>query len=460
MGTFGTCAPLQEPDDSGLASFVHREKFMKHLQAFRRPRPAASLPLFLAAAILVGAALPAASEETRQIPQAANPISSTRAHYATYVCHDDCTTPSGLTLARDGQIYGVAALGGPTGFGTAFRLTSDGVLTVLHTFGPEDGSMPLAALVQASDGDLYGTAAYDVPFGGEGGSVFKMSTSGEFTVLHRFSGSPDGSGPAASLVQASDGNLYGTTLGGGSGNQGTVFRIGRDGSYESLYAFDGNAVGFNGTLPLGPLIQARDGFLYGTTYYGGTVSAACRAGCGTVFRMDLDGHVLAWAPLSAQAGINPTGALIQATDGYLYGTAEVGGDIARCRKTGCGTVFRFDPSDASILPVHQFRATEGAGVVGGLLLASDGNFYGNTSEGGDLDACGAAGFDGCGTVFRMTPAGELTKLHVFRDSPDGAQPAGTLIQGADGALYGTTSYGGYVGVGNNFPYGVLFRLRP
>jgi len=207
----------------------------------------------------------------------------------------------------------------------------------------------LAGLVQASDGNLYGTTAYDNTLG----TVFRITTNGALTTLHFFYGGSDGGYPQAGLVQASDGNLYGTTEFGGvanwyAGSGGTVFRITTNGALTSLYSFTG---GNDGGNPLAGLVQASDGNLYGTTFYGGNTNLN-GYGYGTVFRITTNGvETVLYSFTGEGDGGNPVAGLVQASDGKLYGTTEYGGT------NGYGTIF------ALLVPIPLYIQLNGQTVV-------------------------------------------------------------------------------------------------
>jgi uncharacterized repeat protein (TIGR03803 family) len=197
--------------------------------------------------------------------------------------NDGASPEAGLVLGRDGNFYGTTFQGGTyffsnsgtNGYGTVFKISTNGVLISLYAFSANDGANPQAGLVPGSDGYFYGTTQS----GGmnNAGTVFKLSTNGALTSLYSFSGGNDGANPYAGLVQGSDGNFYGTTqIGGTNGGEGTLFKIGANGSYTSLYSFSG---GNDGSNPQVGLVQGSDGNFYGTTYGGGT------GGAGTVFRL-------------------------------------------------------------------------------------------------------------------------------------------------------------------------------
>ena len=325
--------------------------------------------------------------------------------------------------------------------------------TTLFNFDDSDGAYPSAALIQATDGNFYGTASR----GGEYsscsencGTVFRITPSGTLTTLYNFN-STDGDNPVAPVVQASDGNFYGTTLTGGVNNQGTIFEITSSGTLTTVYNFCPQSGCRDGSQPVGGLVQATDGNFYGTTQYGGT------SGYGTVFKITPAGTLTTLYNFCSQSGCTdgskPLAELIQAANGSLYGTAENGG------ANGYGTIFQITPS-GKLTTLHSFDGTDGNGPNAGLVQASDGNFYGTTQFGGANDTCDVYGQDGCGTVFKIAPSGTLTTLHSF-DGTDGSTPYAALIQATDGNFYGSTTFGATDGVGTLFqitPSGTLTTL--
>jgi uncharacterized repeat protein (TIGR03803 family) len=262
------------------------------------------------------------------------------------------------------------------------------------------------------------------------------------TNLHSFVGSPhDGSFPQAGLVQGRDGNFYGTTGGGGtstncSGGCGTVYKISSSGSLTNLYSFGSSPS--DGENPAAGLVQGSDGNFYGTTYDGGTSNV------GTVFRISTNGSYtnLYSFGSSPHDGSLPQAGLVQGGDGNFYGTTQYGG-----MNGNLGTMFRISAS-GNYTNLYSFGGSPGNGevVYARLVLGNDGNFYGTTYEGGTNDA---------GTVFRISPSGNHTNLHLFGVSPsDGENPTAELVQGSDGNFYGTTSEGGTNGDGT------VFRISP
>ncbi len=323
--------------------------------------------------------------------------------------------------------------------------------TVLHSFtATPDGFNPVAGLVQGSDSNFYGTTRGGGTF--NSGTVFRVNSDGTYTNLYSFGGSPDGATPLDGLVQGSDSNFYGTTFGGGtgthdapSGGAGTVFRISPSGNYTSLYSFA--SYQDDAGLPYGGLVQGTNGNFYGTTGSGG--SNACH--CGTVFQITPEGvetilYSFAGPP---NDGNNPQAGLVLGSDGNFYGTTYFGGSSTNCGEPGCGTVFRISPDGVySNLYSLGGYPVDGTGPRAALVEGIDGNFYGTTWIGGSSGHCEF----GCGTVFQITPEGIEADLHSF-DETDGANLAGALVQGSDSNFYGTT-YGGGPGYGN------VFRITP
>jgi uncharacterized repeat protein (TIGR03803 family) len=338
-----------------------------------------------------------------------------------------------LVQGTDGNFYGTTTGGsGASACGTVFKMTPGGTLTTLHSFDCTDGQYPFAGLVLAADGNFYGTTAgyggsnEDCTFG-PCGTVFKITSGGTLTTIHSFDGT-DGSSPYAGLIQATDGNLYGTTFGGGTNGNGTIFKITSAGTLTTLHRFDGT----HGSSPYAGLIQATDGNLYGTTANGGAHGSG-----GTAFKITLGGALstlYSFCETKCTDGANPFGGLVQGTDGNFYGTTTLYGANENCAD-GCGTVFKMTPG-GTLTTLHTFDRTDGSHPDAGLVQATDGNFYGTTS------GCGANGncTDGLGTIFKITAGGPLTTLHSF-DGSDGSNPVGGLIQAADGNFYGTTARG-------------------
>ncbi|MFZ0915006.1 MAG: choice-of-anchor tandem repeat GloVer-containing protein, partial [Candidatus Korobacteraceae bacterium] len=321
----------------------------------------------------------------------------------------------------------------------AFAISSSAqTLTTIYDFCLQypcpDGADPLGTLVQGSDGNFYGTTS-DVQFVGQG-TVYKLTSSGTLTTLHSFTGLSDGGVPLAGLIQASDGNFYGTTEGGGV--CGVAYKITASGTLTPVHEFAGGAS--DGCQPDGPLVQAADGNFYGTTYLGGG-STVCQDGCGTVFKITTGGSETLLHVFCLQSGCpdgaSPHAGLVQGSDGNLYGETPLGG------ANNAGSVFKITTS-GTLTTLHSFNGTDGSEPVGGLVQGSDGNFYGTTVMGGA---------NGGGAVFKMTPSGTLTTLYSFCSQQycrDGSAPEAGLLQASDGNFYGTTLGGGAHGYGTIF----------
>jgi len=343
---------------------------------------------------------------------------------------------------RDGNLYGTTALGlgGSAPSGNAFKVTLSGALTVLYTFcaitNCADGSAP-TGLTLGTDGSFYGTTF----FGGASGNgiVFKITPGGTLTTLYNFcslTNCADGlnpEGPGAQLALGTHGNLYGTTEGGGANNNnGTVFKITPGGTLTTIYNFCSLPYCSDGSIPTSALTQATDGNFYGTTAQGGA------NGQGTFYKITPKGALttlynFCFLP-SCTDGNGAYVAPVQAPNGDFYGITEFGG------ANGWGTIFKITPS-GTLTTIYNFCSQANCadgGTPVGLVLASDGNFYGATYNGA-LNTCGV--FGGCGTLFRITPAGTLTSLHQFKGT-DGETPDAALVQATNGTFYGTTSQGG------------------
>ncbi|HEV2176059.1 MAG TPA: choice-of-anchor tandem repeat GloVer-containing protein [Terriglobia bacterium] len=309
------------------------------------------------------------------------------------------TSPyGGLVQGTDGNFYGTTFYGGAQGLGMVFKITPGGTLTTLYSFcsqsGCADGSAPLVGLVQATNGNFYGTtssggtSASCPPFGC--GTVFRITPGGALTTLHNFD-LTDGEYPAAGLVQATNGNLYGTTAFGGTNNSGTVFKISPSGTLTTLYSFCIQG-GFctDGAVPVRALVQATDKNFYGTTQNGGGGNNG-----GTVFKITSSGTLTtlySFCSLSGCAdGESPEALLVQATNGNFYGTTYGGGDH------NSGTVFKIT-STGVLTTLYTFCSQsgcpDGQQPFGGLVQDTNGNFYGTTQSGG------AKG--GYGTVFSLS----------------------------------------------------------
>jgi uncharacterized repeat protein (TIGR03803 family) len=335
--------------------------------------------------------------------------------------------PSFIALVQgpDGKLYGTTSLGGANGpYGTIFRIAPQGTMTTLHSFGGTDGQYPTAGLVFSTDGNFYGTTE-EGGVVGYAGTIFKITLDGTLTTLYSFCAQPncsDGVQPDATVFEGSNGNFYGTTQIGGTYNTGTVFKITAKGKLTTLHSFcaeptctqptaaliqatNGNFYGTTGGMvfritPRGNLttlsafddgeateyaglVQATDGNFYGTTYIGGTYND------GTVYKITPAGVLTTLHTFKGTDGNSPQAALVQATDGNLYGTTYLGG------AKNSGTIFKIS-LEGTLTTLYNFcsqpNCTDGSGPTGTLLEATNGNLYGTTQHGGA---------DSEGTVFRL-----------------------------------------------------------
>jgi len=308
---------------------------------------------------------------------------------------------------------------------------------VLHTFtGGKDGGIP-NAVIQDAEGNLYGTTSAGGDYGY--GTVFKLSKTGKVTVLYKFKGGADGGYPDAGVIPDATGDLYGTTAGGGAaacpGGCGTVFKLSKIGKETVLHSFTGGA---DGAFP-NAVIQDAKGDLYGTAEGGG--DTACFGGCGTVFKLSKTGkETVLYSFKGGADGENPSAGVIQDAKGNLYGTTLYDGGRG-CQGFGCGVVFKLDTAGKETV-LHNFKGgADGEYPLAGVIREAKGNLYGTTFEGG------AAGY---GTVFKLSGTGKETVLYSFTGGADGGNPYAGVIQDAKGNFYTTTSAGGASGGGTVF----------
>ena len=334
----------------------------------------------------------------------------------------------GLVQGFDGNFYGTTYAGGggsncTGGCGTVFKITPAGSLTTLHSFQGwgTDGAYPVARLVQATDGAFYGTT-YE---GGSSypccGTAFRVTPNGAFATIYKFEGNGDEAAyPESALIQASDGNLYGTTQFYGENGAGAIYRVSLAGAYKTVYSFcpKGSIRGCpTGADPIGSLVQASDGNLYGTATSGGN------NGEGTIFELTQAGKVLTLYSFCTEPncadGDNPMAGLVQATNGTFYGTTENGGS------EGYGTVFSLskgiDPFVAFVLSagrVGQNAEILGQGFTGATSISFNGSPATKFSIRSDtfLTATVPTGAT-TGYVTVRTPSGTLTSNVPFQVIP-------------------------------------------
>jgi uncharacterized repeat protein (TIGR03803 family) len=376
-------------------------------------------------------------------------------HAAQLQWHGRRVPQAGVVQAANGELYGTTPSGGanctstPDLCGTVFKIAPSGALTTLYNFCSKvdclDGKGPLGGLLEAPNGDLYGTT-----YGGgaqSAGTVFKVTRTGTLSTLYNFcaqAGCTDGGSPEGGMVQAANGDLYGTTQVGGAYGGGTVFKITTSGTLTTLYSFCALSACADGEFPDNGLIQATNGVIYGTTSSGGITS--CSGGCGTAFKITPSGELATIYSFCSQPdcadGEFPAG-LVQARDGDLYGVTQLGGITNSDCPFGCGTVFEMSLSGA-FTTLHSFCSQagcpDGEQPFAALVRAAGGDLYGTTQ--------------GLGTIFKITSSGSITTLYTFCSQSgcaDGYAPNG-LFLGTNGIFYGTA------GAGGTNAHGTVFSL--
>src|ERR1039458_6899824 len=346
---------------------------------------------------------------------------------------------------RDGNLYSTSQAGDLLNgqrYGTVFQLTPAGSVTVVHSFTGQNaqGGFPNGGLTLGTDGSLYGTSVGD----GLGyGTVFKITTSGQFTVLHNFKGGlTEGVAPLAAPIQGTDGNFYGTTKFGGSNDHGTVYKMTPSGTLTVLYMFTGSYSSGSLRIPVA-LILGTDGNFYGTTIGGG--QALCNGGCGGIYKMTPAGKLTVLHSFNNTDGAYPYGAIIQASDGNVYGTTNRGGSGT------FGVIYKMTPAGGFSI-IHTFLETDNLGYMpqAGLIQATDGKFYGAAN--GPL-------VGRHGVLFQITSTGTYSVIHRF-NLTDGSGPQVSLFPHTNGTLYGDTYEGGGGTVCGNVSVGcgVLYSL--
>ena len=356
-----------------------------------------------------------------------------------------------MILARNGDFYGTTCSGGANGYGTVFRMTSSGQLTTLVEFTGSDGAFPgnypIGTLIQAKDGNLYGTTQgwQEATFG----TIYRVSLDGQYTLLTKIMPGPrpqSGASRVSGLAQGQDGNLYGTLFAGGSNGEGSIFRVTPRGQMTTVHEFQLTIADRAMSAPSGRLFLAGDGNLYGTTWQGGPAVS----GGGAVYRLTPAGQVEFVGSLRGythnSTGAGPEEGIMEASDGDFYGAAPTLGLY------NCGTIYRMTPSGvvSSLVNFTGFGpGRNGASPLQPPVEGPDGALYGSTQRDGPLTHFG--------TIFRVTLGGELTTLVNFTGiggSNPGHDPACALIVTNDGTLYGTTEGGGA------HDQGTIFRFKP
>jgi uncharacterized repeat protein (TIGR03803 family) len=350
---------------------------------------------------------------------------------------------AGLVMDAGGNLYGTASIGGSSQLGVVFKMTETGQETVLYSFaGGADGANPEASLLMDSAGNLYGTT-YAGGTNGVG-TVFKVTQSGQETVLYNFvGGATDGANPQSNLIIDEAGNFYGTTFAGGEYGAGTVFRLSTTGKESVLYSF-GN--GTDGANPVAGVTRDAKGDLYGTTSAGGT------SGYGTVYQLipvvangSKYGKEIVLHNFTHQDdGDVPYAGLVFDHAGNLYGAATGGG------VNSGGTIFELSPSEGgwNFAVLYAIPGWDISGAFANLYLDSSGNIWGATHCDGSEEA---------GTVYELTNSGgtwNYNSLYIFTGGTDGAYVYSTLVFDKQGNLYGTAKSSGGKG------FGVVFKITP
>jgi uncharacterized repeat protein (TIGR03803 family) len=360
----------------------------------------------------------------------------------------DGSWPTGLAVGKNGYLYGATLLGGPDDAGTIFKMSRTGNKTILHSFtGGADGGGPENALTMDAEGDFYGTTngggSGTGCAGGPCGTIFKITPTGQLTTLYAFQGPPNDvayiQGPLALDAQ---GNIYGIGWEGANScgvaeGCGAVFELNTSRQETILHSFTGSP---DGMLPSGPIVIAN-GILYGTTEGGGDSSCGFNDGygCGVLYSIDLaNGGESIIYTFEADSGVSPTGILADGK-GNLYGDTYSGGTFG----IDAGVLFKFTPGEngwtESVL--YDFgAANDGYTPAPGLLLDKAGNLYGTTANSNRANTIG--------TAFKITPQGEQTILHNFVISktndraPGGCYTVSGVVSYGNGVLYGTAQRGG------------------
>jgi uncharacterized repeat protein (TIGR03803 family) len=334
-----------------------------------------------------------------------------------------------MSQGRDGNVIGSAQTGGqPWGLGYVYKEQPEtGALGILYNFEDPDGAGDEGGANLFSDGNYYGVLPYAGPY--NAGSLFRITPSGVFTSLHAFTGGSDGAQPWSAPVEGSDGNLYGTSTGGGGLTTPTVYQYTAQGVFSVIYSFPTTS------HAAAPVLEGSDGFLYITDQYGGAYN------CGQILKMTKAGVVTLTHNFNCQGtGASPNGQLIEARDGSIYGVTSGGGAYNN------GILYRLNPSTFAEKVLHNFGSTpyDGYNPGDGVIQGSDGNFYGTTVWGGAYT---------CGTIYQLSESGDYSHLYSFAVATFGCPfPIATPFQNTDGRFFGGTQYGGDYGYGTLYTF--------
>lgn len=347
----------------------------------------------------------------------------------------DGGTPMATPILYNGNVYGTTSGGGANASGTVYELNFKSRHEVaLHSFTGSDGTGPIGGLVQGANGNFYG-AAYR---GGahNDGTLFQLTPSGQFTLLHSFIGPPtEGIGPAGTPVFDSLGDLFGTTyVGGASKGWGTVYEYSAAGVFQTGQSFSPD-----GALPRGGLFF-QGGKLYGTTCGCGSLPYG-----GTIYEVGVQRALYTFT--GGADGSQPLAGLVGDGQGNLYGTTSAGG--TGNFGNGYGIIFKFNLATSTLTVLHTFSGPDGGVPSSALSWDAQGNLYGTTTLGGAY---------GYGNVFKLEPSGNIVSLHDFSGGSDGAHPNAGVLVDAKGNVWGAAAQGGSATAPGG--YGTLFIISP